>query len=171
MSSDLCKLLFDNNILISNLLNGKLNIVTGSVVMFRVNEAAKKGIKLISKDGSVFYDYNIDIYENEFYLTTKVVDMLGEEKEIHFGYNDFNYAENINVNIYDIIKKIQASLPPDHYRVLYMFYGIGFDKAYSIKEISAILNMPCKNVYSIINNQINCIINAFINSVDEKLIL
>ena len=86
MSSDLCKLLFDNNILISNLLNGKLNIVTGSVVMFRVNEAAKKGIKLISKDGSVFYDYNIDIYENEFYLTTKVVDMLGEEKEIHFGY-------------------------------------------------------------------------------------
>ena len=73
--------------------------------------------------------------------------------------------------IYDIIKKIQASLPPDHYRVLYMFYGIGFDKAYSIKEISAILNMPCKNVYSIINNQINCIINAFINSVDEKLIL
>lgn len=84
MSSDLCKLLFDNNILISNLLNGKLNTITGSVVMFRVNEAAKKDIKLISKDGSVFYDYNIDIYENEFYLTTKVVDMLGEEKEIHF---------------------------------------------------------------------------------------
>lgn len=171
MNVDLCKLLFDNNIFISNLLNGRINTVTGSVIMFKINESVKKGVKLISKYGRVFYDYYIDIYENEFYLTTRVVDLSGVEKEIRFGYNDFNYVENINVNIYDIIMDIQANLRHDHYRVLCMFYGIGFDRVYSIKEISIILNMPCKNVRLIINDEINDIINAFVNSAGKKLAL
>lgn len=99
MDSNLRELLFENNILISNLINGKINMVTGSLVVFRINESAKRGIKLNTKDGSILYDYYLDIYENEFYLTAKVINMFEEEKEIYFGYNDYDCVDNINISI------------------------------------------------------------------------
>lgn len=56
----------------------------GSLVMFRINESSKRGIKLNTRDSSILYDYYLDIYENEFYLTAKVANISGEEKEKHF---------------------------------------------------------------------------------------
>lgn len=52
--------------------------------MFRINESSKRGIKLNTRDSSILYDYYLDIYENEFYLTAKVANISGEEKEKHF---------------------------------------------------------------------------------------